>query len=445
MRAARRSWRVTDCTTVLVVLGGSLAAPGGVIQVTAGNVLHFGQLTAESIEIDFSGNYTATMAALAEAPAITVTGGKRLFSSGTYQSPGGTIDLLAGDVAVVGATVDASGATGGGRVRVGGDYQGSNPDVPNAQTVYVSAGSTLRADAASGGAGGRVIVWADVQTEFYGSVSARGVSGDHVPDLIVGSGKNLLGGAVVKVYDGAALFNLDTAVPLASFQPYGAGYLGEVSVAAADFNGDGQADIVTGNAPATGPTVSVFNADDVLGGPNPPAQNSFQPFGPTLKGGVRVATGLVNFNSVPDIIVGQALNGSQVAVFSGTTGFGFTQISKFKAASVGPSGGVFVAAADLNKDGRAEIVVGLGKGARPEIHIFDGASLTPTTATRLHKGLAFPAGVTAGVRLALLDLDGDGKLDIVATAGPGTERRAMILGGGVAGRAGRLLRAEHAL
>src|SRR5262249_15610505 len=54
------------------------------------------------------------------------------------------------------------------------------------------------------------------------------VSGDHVPDLIVGSGKNLLGGAVVKVYDGTALFNLNSAVQLASFQPYGADYSGEV-------------------------------------------------------------------------------------------------------------------------------------------------------------------------------------------------------------------------
>lgn len=86
---------------------------------------------------------------------------------------GGRIDVLGDRVIIVSAGLDASGATGGGSVRVGGDYQGRGI-VPNSENVYVGANSVINADALAVGNGGRVIVWADTQTEFDGSVTARG-------------------------------------------------------------------------------------------------------------------------------------------------------------------------------------------------------------------------------------------------------------------------------
>lgn len=87
---------------------------------------------------------------------------------------GGTVQLLGNRVGLTAASVDASGTTGGGLVLVGGDYQGKNPLVQNASATSMSADTTINADAINRGNGGKVIVWADDITRYYGNISARG-------------------------------------------------------------------------------------------------------------------------------------------------------------------------------------------------------------------------------------------------------------------------------
>jgi hypothetical protein len=102
--------------------------------------------------------------------------GGTVYASGRQTATGrtgGHVDVLGTTVRLAGATVDASGRTAGGTIRVGGDYQGKNPAVPNAETTSVGPGTVLRADAAAG-TGGRVIVWADGQTDYAGRISAGG-------------------------------------------------------------------------------------------------------------------------------------------------------------------------------------------------------------------------------------------------------------------------------
>ena len=90
-------------------------------------------------------------------------------------STGGTVHVLGDNVGLFDdASIDASGATGGGTVLVGGDYQGNNPDIKNAERTYVSADATINADATETGDGGKVIVWADDITRYYGNITARG-------------------------------------------------------------------------------------------------------------------------------------------------------------------------------------------------------------------------------------------------------------------------------
>ncbi|NJN32811.1 MAG: hypothetical protein HC824_22170, partial [Synechococcales cyanobacterium RM1_1_8] len=92
---------------------------------------------------------------------------------------GGSVTLLGDRIALLRANIDASGPQGGGQVRIGGDYQGRGP-LPNAQRTWIDAGSSIRADALATGDGGRIIAWADGQTQFAGQISARGgtLSGD---------------------------------------------------------------------------------------------------------------------------------------------------------------------------------------------------------------------------------------------------------------------------
>ncbi|HEY9659511.1 MAG TPA: filamentous hemagglutinin N-terminal domain-containing protein, partial [Allocoleopsis sp.] len=107
--------------------------------------------------------------------ALTLFGGT-VINSGSLTAPGGTVQVLGDRVALTdNARIDVSGETGGGTVLVGGDYQGQGT-VPNALRTYVGPGVTINADALSSGNGGRVIVWADEATGFYGNINARGGS-----------------------------------------------------------------------------------------------------------------------------------------------------------------------------------------------------------------------------------------------------------------------------
>ena len=103
---------------------------------------------------------------------------------------GGTVKMLGDNVGLLGhAVVDVSGDAGGGTVLLGGDYQGKNPEVQNAARTYISLGAQIYADALTSGNGGRVIVWADDWTRFYGSISARGGEGSGSGGFVEVSGK----------------------------------------------------------------------------------------------------------------------------------------------------------------------------------------------------------------------------------------------------------------
>ncbi len=92
-------------------------------------------------------------------------------------SQGGVINVLGDRVALVNANLNASGINGGGTIRVGGEYRGGGVNPFNSRITYVDSRSFLNADAVNSGNGGRVIVWADDTTRFYGNISGRGITG----------------------------------------------------------------------------------------------------------------------------------------------------------------------------------------------------------------------------------------------------------------------------
>ena len=87
---------------------------------------------------------------------------------------GGTVKVLGDKVALFdGARVNASGDAGGGTILVGGNWQGSGME-QRASGTYVAAGARLDADAIASGNGGKVVVWSDGSTRYYGEISAQG-------------------------------------------------------------------------------------------------------------------------------------------------------------------------------------------------------------------------------------------------------------------------------
>ena len=107
---------------------------------------------------------------------------------------GGQIKVTGEKVALLdGALVDVSGRSGGGTVLLGGDYQGKNAAIQNASRTYVAPTASIRADATGAGNGGKVVVWADGDTRFRGTVSARGGERGGNGGFVEVSGKRQLG------------------------------------------------------------------------------------------------------------------------------------------------------------------------------------------------------------------------------------------------------------
>ena len=122
---------------------------------------------------------------------------------------------------------------------------------------------------------------------------------------------------------------------------------------------------------------------------------SFLAYDPAFVGGVRVALGDVNGDGVLDIITGAGPGGGpHVRVWDGAT---LTEIGGFFAYHPAFAGGVFVAAGDVNGDGRADIITGAGAGGGPHV-----ASATARPSREIGGFFAydpaFPGGVTRGRR-----------------------------------------------
>jgi hypothetical protein len=99
------------------------------------------------------------------------------------------------------------------------------------------------------------------------------------------------------------------------------------------------------------------------------------------------------------VAVGLA-GGPHVRVFDGFTGAALTgPLGSFFAYDPGFVGGVSVAAADVNCDGRADVIVGAGPGGGPHVQVLDGATGT-ALASPLASFFAYAPGFTGGVSIA---------------------------------------------
>src|SRR5262249_40450460 len=158
-----------------------------------------------------------------------------------------------------------------------------------------------------------------------------------------------------------------------------------------------------------------------------PRQLKFQFLaGPTsFHGGVRVAVADATGDGTPDVVAAAGPGGgNQVRVVNGATGLSLTT---FQAFSPAQSDGVFVAAADVNGDGKADVVVGTEAGGAGLLRVFSGANGSVLGTLSLG-----PEARAGGVRVAAGDVNGDGLADLIAGTGPGQQARVCVFDGGTA-------------
>ena len=261
-------------------------------------------------------------------------------------------------------------------------------------------------------------------------VACADLDGDGLGDVVTGAGAG--GGPHVRAFSLAS----GSPVEIASFFAYDPAFGGGVRVAAADIDGDGRAEIITGAGPGGGPHVRAFS----LVGGTPVEIASFFAYDPAFTGGVLVAAGDVTGDGRAAIVTGTYQTGGPVRVFTLGPG-GVTEHTHFFAYGAAFLGAVRVATADINGDGVAEIITGAGPGGGPHVQAFGvvGAVLTNFASFYAYDpafcdiGIVDPdPTVCDGVYVGGGDVNGDGVAEIITgTNRQGGPLRVFQIGAGV--------------
>ncbi len=210
-----------------------------------------------------------------------------------------------------------------------------------------------------------------------------------------------------------------------------------VRTAAGDVTGDGVVDLILVARTGGSPLIQVID------GVNNTTIASFEAFESSFTGGVYAATGDVDGDGWDDIVVSAGPGGGpRVRVFSGKT---FLLIADFFAFD-DPNfrGGIHVAMGDLNGDQRADLIVAAGAGGGPRIMAFDGASLTRRPTKIVGDFLAFnDPGYRGGASITLADVNGDQIDDLIVGAGAGGGPRVAVFNGVSLSNSPQRLVADH--
>lgn len=211
--------------------------------------------------------------------------------------------------------------------------------------------------------------------------------------------------------------------------PLNTGQPGTSSIALADLNGDGRLDVVTANGVAPNVNSVVGSISVLLGNGN----GTFQPAVTYVSGGrfaLSVAVADLNGDGKPDVVVANRDNGNlqgTVGVLLGNGDGTFQPVVTYS------SGGLFatsVVVADLNGDGKPDLVIGNEENEAATAAGI-GVLLGNGDGT-FQSAVVYPASLSSCCGLAVADLNNDGKLDVLVAGGNGSCPKTVLPCGFVA-------------
>lgn len=198
------------------------------------------------------------------------------------------------------------------------------------------------------------------------------------------------------------IYNKKSKILTAKFLAFSKKYKNGLRVAAGDINGDGIDEIIVGSQGKIRPQFKIF---DLAG--NLLFKKYLSKKSDKLKFGVDVASGDLDGDNIDEIIVGLGFGAKPYVMTFKSDG---TLIKKFLAYQKNFLGGVFVSAGDIDRDGIAEIITGAGFGGSPHLRVFESNGKA-----RPIDFFPFNKNFHGGIDVASADFNGDGKDEIIVS------------------------------
>jgi uncharacterized delta-60 repeat protein len=249
------------------------------------------------------------------------------------------------------------------------------------------------------------------QFDAYGAVFTGGVrvstadiNGDSVPEIFCAPGPG--GAPYVNVFDGRT-FSL-----LRQIQVYGSTFTLGVNLTVGNVLGDGNVELLVAPDVGGAPYVNIFNPLDGT------FLKQIQVYGLTFTKGVRLTTGNVSGDSKHEILVAPQAGGSPIVnILDASTSMLVKQITAYE---LSYTGGLYLACDNVNSTGKVDLIVGRGQGGTSTVKIYETSD-----STLLHQRQVFGQYYVMGIRVGVIDVDGDGTSEVIAGVGkifwPGLE------------------------